>query len=64
MAKLQILKNGKGGRDIIVNGKKLEDVLSATIHVDAVNLISLNVEIAVEQVDINDDWKSWNPDKS
>ena len=54
MARLSIVKNDNGGRNIIVNEKEIDDVLSATIYVSGGSAITVNIEVAIDEADIQD----------
>lgn len=54
MAKLRIIKKDDGGRKIFVNEKEIDDVVSATIYVSPGSIITVNIEVSISEVDIQE----------
>ena len=54
MAKINVSKNKKGGKEIRVNDKLIDDVVSATIYITEDNCITINIEIRVDEADIQE----------
>ena len=54
MAILRVIKSDTGRRKIFVNEKEIDDVVSATIYVSPDSAITVNIEVMLSEVEIQD----------
>ena len=54
MAKIKVVKNEKGGKDLTVNGVLIDDVMTATVYIAGDKVTTINIEIMADVVDIQD----------